>query len=112
MKEMRVAEHTAADWYNFARDVCAQHFIDNPAELGGPDLEVEIDESKFGRRKYNQGRYREGHWVFGGVQRMTGDAFLVEVEHRDAAIHSYPSYSGTSDLDPPSCQMNGGRTVV
>ena len=85
MKELRVAEHTAVDWYNFARDICAQYFIDNPAEIGGPGLEVEIDESKFGRRKYNRGRYREGHWVFGGVQRITGDAFLVEVEHRDAA---------------------------
>ena len=84
MKEVQVAEHTAVDWYNFARDVCAQHFINNPAAIGGPGLGVEIDESKFGRRKYNRGRMTDGHWVFGGVQRLTGQAFLVEVEHRDA----------------------------
>ena len=47
--------------------------------------EVEIDESKFGRRKYNRGRWQEGHWVFGGRERVTGNTFLVEVEKRDAA---------------------------
>ena len=30
------------------------------------------------------GRYTEGHWVFGGVQRLTSQAFLVEMEQRDA----------------------------
>ena len=33
------------DWYNYIRDVCAQHFIDNPVQIGGPGVEVEIDES-------------------------------------------------------------------
>ena len=54
------------------------------AVIGGQDVEVEIDESKFGKRKYNIGRHVEGHWVFGGVERITGECFLVEVEHRDA----------------------------
>ena len=27
----------------------------------------------------------EGHWVFGGTERVTGDCFLVEVVHREAA---------------------------
>ena len=50
--------------------------------IGGPGVEVEIDESKFGRRKYNRG---QGHWVFGGIERVSGKAFLVEVAQRDAA---------------------------
>ena len=27
----------------------------------------------------------EGHWVFGGVERVTGECFMVEVARRDAA---------------------------
>ena len=53
--------------------------------IGGPGVEVEIDESKFGKRKYNRGRQVEGHWVFGGVERVTGECFMVEVARRDAA---------------------------
>ena len=41
-------------------------FIDHPSQLGGPGKVVEIDESKFGKRKYNRGKYQDGHWVFGG----------------------------------------------
>ena len=85
MQEMKIASQAAVDWYNFTRDVCVQHFVDHPAVIGGPGLVVEIDKSKFGKRKYNRGRLTEGHWVFGGVQRITGDAFLVEVQRRDAA---------------------------
>eukprot|EP00731_Ephydatia_muelleri_P021254 Em0013g981a len=84
-EEMEVAAQTAVDWYNFIRDVCAQYFIDHPAIIGGPGVEVEIDESKFGKRKYNRGRQVEGHWVFGGTERITGECFLVEVDRRDAA---------------------------
>ena len=51
--------------------------------IGGLGIELEIDESKFGRKKYNRGRYTEGHWVFGEIERITGNAFLVEVEKRD-----------------------------
>ena len=65
--------------------MCAQYFVDHPAIIGGPGVEVEIDESKFGRCKYNRGRVVDGHWVFGGVERMTGECFLVEVAQRDAA---------------------------
>ena len=59
-------DHTAVDWYNFIRDVCAQYFLDHSKVIGGPGVEVEIDESKFGRRTYNRGRRVDGHWVFGG----------------------------------------------
>ena len=51
MKELKIASEAAVDWYNFCRDVCAQHFVDHPAVIGGPGLVVEIDESKFGKRK-------------------------------------------------------------
>lgn len=51
-------------------------------EIGGKNKVVEIDESKFGIRKYNRGHKIEGQWVFGGVERGSGKFFLVPVEDR------------------------------
>ena len=81
---MQISSRTSVDWYNFIRDVCAQHFISHPAVIGGPGIEVEIDESKFGKRKYNRGRQTDGRWVFGGIERVSGECFLVKVQQRDA----------------------------
>ncbi|XP_017466934.1 PREDICTED: uncharacterized protein LOC108359533 [Rhagoletis zephyria] len=52
-------------------------------KIGGVGSIVEIDESKFGRRKYHRGHAVEGQWVFGGVERGTNKCFLVPVEKRD-----------------------------
>ena len=54
-------------------------------KLGGPGTIVEIDEAKFGRRKYHRGRLVDGHWVLGGVERGTDNVFLSVVPSRDAA---------------------------
>ena len=74
-----ISSRTSVDWYNFIRDVCAQHFISHPEVI-----EVKIDESKFGKRKCNRGRKTDGHWVFGGIERVSGECFLVKVQQRDA----------------------------
>ncbi|KCZ78345.1 hypothetical protein H311_00626 [Anncaliia algerae PRA109] len=37
--------------------------------IGGPGIFVELDESKFGKRKYNRGNRVEGAWVFTGVEK-------------------------------------------
>ena len=39
--------------------------VNTTSVIGGPGVEVEIDESKFRKRKYNRGRVVDGHWVFG-----------------------------------------------
>jgi hypothetical protein len=53
-------------------------------KIGGPNKIVEIDESKFGRRKYNRGHPIKGQWVFGGVERESGRTFFVPVPDRFA----------------------------
>src|SRR5207237_9642598 len=50
--------------------------------LGGDGIIVEIDESKFGKRKYNRGHRVEGQWIVGGFERGTGRLFIAEVEDR------------------------------
>ena len=54
-------------------------------QIGGPGEIVEIDESKFGKRKYHKGHHVDGQWVFGGIERGSGRSFLVPVEKRDCA---------------------------
>lgn len=76
---------TCTDFASFCREVCYDKAIRNADPLGGPDKIVEIDESKFGRRKYNRGHRVEGQWVFGGIERGSGRVFMVPVEKRDAA---------------------------
>lgn len=52
--------------------------------IGGPGVIVEVDESKFGKRKYHRGQRVEGVWVFGGVERTPErKLFLQPVMTRD-----------------------------
>ena len=48
---------------------------------------MEIDESKFGKRKYNRGKRVDGVWVFGGIERDSNPpkCFFVSVPDRSAA---------------------------
>ena len=48
-----------------------------PTLIGGAGLKVEIDESKFRKRKYNKRQLVEGQWVVGGIRRETKDIFLA-----------------------------------
>jgi len=48
-------------------------------KIGGEGVIVEIDESKFGKRKYNRGHHIEGVWVIGGIERSTERRFFVRV---------------------------------
>lgn len=82
---LSIAAHTAVDFANFCREVVYDQMVINSKPVGGPGVHVEIDESKFGRRKYNKGHRVEGQWVFGGFERGSGEIFMVPVEARDRA---------------------------
>ena len=64
------------DWRVFCAEVCAKWF-DNQEAIGGENIEVEIDETQFVRRKYNRGRLLKDIWLFGGVERISKKRFVV-----------------------------------
>lgn len=74
---------TVVDWYTYCMELCCQVVAQQSTKIGGPGYTVEIDEAKFGKRKYNRGRLVDGVWVFGGVCRETKECFLVPVAKRD-----------------------------
>ncbi|KAL7723132.1 hypothetical protein ACLKA6_012432 [Drosophila palustris] len=78
------SRQSVIDWKNFLREVYIDWSVTNSRpKLGGVGKVVEIDEAKVGKRKYNCGRVVEGQWLFGGIERESGDFFIVPVESRN-----------------------------
>ena len=70
---------TITDYLGHYRQLVAGSLDKDDCVIGGPGIIVEIDESKFGNRKYNRGHRVEGVWVVGGVERTKKRAMFVEV---------------------------------
>ena len=77
---LSTSTETIADYFSYCREVCewaVETKLGSNNPIGGVGKTVEIDESKFGKRKYHKGRFVEGQWVFGGICRETKEIFLV-----------------------------------
>ena len=73
LSEERLSYETLADWVSYCREICLDIVArESPKLIGGQGYTVEIDKSKFGRRKYKKGRYVEGQWVW--------EAFVAKLE--------------------------------
>lgn len=44
---------------------------------------MQIDESKFGKRKYHCGHHEQGQWVFVGVEHESRNCYMVVVDKQD-----------------------------
>ena len=76
--------NTITAYYSYFRQLVTSSLEEYQSEIGGPGIVVEIDESKFGKRKYNRGHRVEGAWVFGGIERTPEKRFFTKVvEKRD-----------------------------
>jgi hypothetical protein len=86
---------TVTDWLKYCRQLVTQVVMANEGDvtIGGEGARVQIDESKFGKRKKTKngrGHRVDGAWVFGGVEKGAGKwgnnrYFCVVVEDRLAA---------------------------
>ena len=66
--ELNIATNTAVDWDSFCHETCEVTLLEREEKIGSPGKIVQIDESKFGKRKYHRGHRVEGQWVFGGIK--------------------------------------------
>lgn len=82
--QLRLANSTIVNWSSFCREVVFDSMVVRKVQLGGHGHTVEIDESKFGRRKHHPGHRVDGQWVFGGYERETRNCFMIPVEDRSA----------------------------
>jgi hypothetical protein len=57
-------------------------YLNKREKIGGIGVIVEIDESKFGKTKYNKGHKVEGVWVLGLVER-TGEKRIKLITLKD-----------------------------
>jgi hypothetical protein len=92
-EEIGLCSRTAVDWYNFCREVLLTLCLEQRQKIGGPGKTVEIDESKFGKRKYHRGHHVEGQWVFGGVERGRKKGFgYADSDHKILDSSGYNDY--------------------
>jgi hypothetical protein len=74
--------NTITDYMNHYRHHVASSLESDDTVVGGEGVEVQVDESKFGKRKYNRGHRVEGVWVIGGVELSENRKMFVEVIDR------------------------------
>jgi transposase-like protein len=74
---------TTTIWARKCRQVCEDALLrEDCGVIGGYNIVVEIDESKFTKRKHNRGRLPSEGWVFGATERETGRCFFEFVPNR------------------------------
>lgn len=78
-------EKTVYKYFSFFRNFCFDYVQNNNIILGGPGVEVEIDETHLFTRKYHRGNVlaSEHIWVFGIIERLSKKVYLEVVPKRD-----------------------------
>lgn len=83
-KETELNRKTTSKLISEFREILTVWLLENSTKIGGIGETVEIDESAFGKRKYNRGRVTKIRWVVGGIDRTSKKCFLKIVNKRDA----------------------------
>ena len=85
-----LSNHTIIDAFTCLREICGRYLQENPIQLGGPGIIVQVDESQFSHKpKHHRGRAAEiPIRVFGIVDTSFKPSvgFMEIVENRGAEI--------------------------
>jgi len=87
IRESHCSSSTVCDWVQFLSELITCDNMDGRREwtkIGGTGHIVEMDESKFGKRKFNRGHRVDGVWIVGGVDITTKEFFAIPVHDRSA----------------------------
>lgn len=77
--------NTVTNFYKHFRQLVSCSISEEDVTIGGPNIIVELDETKLGKRKYNRGHRVDGTWVFVGIERTAErKLFAITVEDRSA----------------------------
>jgi hypothetical protein len=73
------SEHTVTSYMVYFRQLVSEMIDTDDTIIGGPGVVVQIDETKFGKRKYNRGHRVDGTWVIVGVEITDERLLFAEV---------------------------------
>ena len=128
--ELKLSKKTVTEWFMFFRESCIYSVMEQSEQIGGNGVEVEIDESKFGKRKYHYSHKVEDQWVFGGCEKNNKHKiFMIPVHNRKATtllplikkwiapgsiIHSdsWKAYSGLTKIGYTHVTVNHSKEFV
>uniref|UniRef100_A0A0X3NRX0 SP-RING-type domain-containing protein n=1 Tax=Schistocephalus solidus TaxID=70667 RepID=A0A0X3NRX0_SCHSO len=77
---------TALEWYGICRTVCSKALRREVRKIGGPGVEVLVDEARISRRKFNVGRKKRQHRIMGMYDTVRKKALFKQIHDR-----SWPS---------------------
>jgi hypothetical protein len=107
---------TVSSFLKRCSKVLINNFSATSTKIGGKNIIVEIDESRFGKNKYGKGHLVKGVWVFGMVERtpkrrivlvpvdlrnaVTLEEILKQYVHEESIIHSdcWKAYANLQNL--------------
>ena len=128
MHELKLSKKTVTEWFMFFRESCIFSVMEQSEQIGGNG--VEIDKSKFGKRKYHCRHKVEGQWVFGGREKYKKHKiFMIPVHNRKAStllplirqwiapgsiIHSdcWKAYNGITKMGYTHVTVNHSKEFV
>lgn len=81
-----LSHDTASHWFRKLNQLCVRIIRSESVngKIGGVGHRVQIDESKFSKRKHEVGRVVRSPWIVGGIDMTTREVFFVETYFRDA----------------------------